>query len=256
MLRKWFASAICAALCVAYGASVTSAAEIKLLSPLAMRGVTPDVVPHFERSSGHKVTVEYATVGVIADRVMKGEAADVAIVSGPQMEDLQKHGKVIAGSGSDIARVGVAVFVRTGTPKPDIGSVDALKRNLISAKSISYGDPASGGVSGTHMAALVERLGIAAETRPKTQLLSNSQAVLEAVAKGTVEIGIGLTSDTALASGVDLVGALPVEAQSFTIYSAGAITGGKQPEAAKALINFFSSPAAQAVLKVKGFEPQ
>jgi molybdate transport system substrate-binding protein len=256
MIRRWFAVAICIALSVAYSISVTSAAEIKLLSPLAMRGVMPDVALQFGQSSAHKVAVDYATVGAITDRLVKGEAADVAIVSAPQMEELQKQGKVVAESRSDIARVGVGVFVRSGAPKPDIGAVDSLKRTLLAAKSISYGDPASGGVSGTHMAALVERLGIAAGIKPKTQLLPNSQAVLESVARGDVEIGIGLTSDTALLSGVELVGALPAEVQNFTIYAAGIVATSKQADAARALINFFSSPPIVAALKAKGFEPR
>ena len=255
MIRRWLAVAICGALLAAISASVASAAEIKVLSPLAMRGVMPDVAPQFERSSGHKLMIEYATVGVITERLLKGEAADVAIVSGPQMEELQKQGKIVAGSKGDIARVGVGVFVRASAPKPDIGSVDAFKRALLNAKSVSYGDPAVGGVSGVHMARLVERIGIAAEVKGKTKLLPNSQAVLEAVAKGEVEIGIGLTSDTALVSSVDLLGALPAEIQNFTIYAAGIPASSKQADAAKALIGFLSSAAAQAVLKAKGFEP-
>jgi len=256
MIRRWLAVAICGALFAANSASVASAAEIKVLSPLAMRGVMPDVALQFERSSGHKLTIEYATVGDITERLLKGEAADVTIVSGPQMEELQKQGKIVAGSRGDIARVGVGVFVRAGAPKLDIGAVDAFKRTLLTAKSISYGDPAAGGVSGVHMAGLVERLSIAAEMKPKTKLFPNSQAVLEAIAKGEAEIGIGLTSDTALVSSVDLVGALPAEIQNFTLYAAGILASSKQADAAKALIGFLSSPVAQAVLKAKGFEPR
>ena len=209
MIRSWLAVAICGALFAANGANVASTAEIKVLSPVAMRGVMPNVAAQFERSLGHKLTIEYATVGGITERLLKDEAADVAIVSGAQMEELQKQSKIVAGSRVDIARVGIGVFVRAGAPKLDIGSGDAFKRILLTTKSISYGDPAVGGVSGVHMAALVERLGIAAELKPKTKLFPNSQAVLEAVAKGEAEIGIGLTSDTALIPNVDLVGALP-----------------------------------------------
>jgi len=255
MTRRWFAFAICGSLLAVDSASTANSAEIKFLGPLAMRAVVPDVAPLFERSSGHKVTVDYATVGAIAERLLKGETADATIVSTPQMEELQKQGKIAAGSRSDIARVGVAVFVRTGAPKPDISSVDAFKRALLTAKSISYGDPAGGGVSGAHMAGLVERLGVAAQIKPKTQLLSNSQAVLEGVAKGNVEIGIGLTSDTILISGVDLVGVLPAEIQTFTVYAAGIVASSKEGDAAKAFINFFSTQVAKAALKAKGFEP-
>src|SRR5262245_66586604 len=104
MTTRWFAIAICGALLAAENASVANSAEVKLLSPLAMRGVMPDVVSQFERSSGHKVTVEFATVGMITDGLLKGEAADVTMVSGRQVEELQEEGKIAAGSQPDGAR--------------------------------------------------------------------------------------------------------------------------------------------------------
>jgi len=248
-------SVVIAGISVMGGVSVANAAEIKCLCPVGMKAVIGDLVPQFERSSGHKVTIEYATAGVIVDRILKGESADVTIVTGRQNEELQKQGKIIAGSRVDVARVGVGVFVHTGSPKPDISSVETFKRSLLAAKSISYSDPAGGGISGIHMASVVERLGIAAEMKPKTKLLPNSQVALEALVKGDAEIGFGLTSDAGATSGVDLVGPLPTEIQSFTLYAGGIIASSKQAEAAKAMISHFSTPAGQAVLKAKGFEP-
>jgi molybdate transport system substrate-binding protein len=256
MNRTWFAVTTWSILFAVNSVGVASAAEVKLFCPVALRGAMGEVVPPFERSSGHKVTIDYATVGAIADRLLKGDAGDVAILSAPQLEELQKQGKVVAGTRVDVARVGVGVFVRAGATKPDIVSVDGFKRTLLAAKSVSYGDPAGGGVSGVHMADLLKRLGIVEEMKPKTKLFPNSQTVLEAVAKGDAEVGIGLTSDTALVSGVDLVGALPAEIQKFTLYAVGILASSKQVEAGKALISSFSSPAAKAVLKAKGFEPR
>jgi molybdate transport system substrate-binding protein len=256
MMTRWSLTALCGALLAASSISVAQAADLKLLGPTAMRAVISEVAPQFDRASGHKVTIEFATVGAITERLLKGEAADATTVSALQMEELQKQGKVVAGSRADIARVGVGVFIKGGAPKLDISSVDAFKRTLQNAKSVGYGNPAAGGVSGVHMAALVERLGIAAEIRPKTQLFPDSQAALDAVAKGMVDVGIGLTSDSALVSGVDLVGALPADIQNFTLYSAGVVAGSKQQDAAKALIAFFGSPTAQAAMRAKGFEPR
>jgi molybdate transport system substrate-binding protein len=254
MTTRWFATAISALLLVA-SAGGARAADLTCYCPIAMKGVVADLSPQFEQSSGHRLSLEFGTVGALADRLSKGGAADVAILSAPVMEALQKQGKLLAGSRVDIAKVGVGVFVRTGSAKPDIGSVDALKRALISAKSIGYGDPTGGGVSGIHMAALVDRLGIAAELKPKTKLLPNSQVVLGAVADGEVALGIGLTSDIGLASGVDLVGSLPAEVQNFTIYTAAVLASSKQAEAGRMLVAFLSSPAARAALKSRGFEP-
>jgi molybdate transport system substrate-binding protein len=235
---------------------VVNSAEIRCLCPVAMKAVLGDATPQFERSSGHKVTIEYATAGVIVDRILKGDPADITMISGQQNDNLQERGKIVVGSRVDIARVGVGVFVRAGATKPDISSVDAIKRMLLAAKSVSYSNPAGGGVSGIHAARVIESLGIAAELQPKTQLLINSQVALEVVAKGDAEIGFGLTSDTATSPGVDLVGPLPTDIQNFTLYAAGIVAGSKVPDAAKAMIDFLSSPAGQAVLKAKGFEPR
>ena len=255
MIRTWRAVAISGVALLASNASLR-AAEVKLLAPTAMRAVMLDLAPQFERTSGYKVTVEFATVGVIADRLQKGEAADVTVVSGPLIEDLQKAAKIVAGTRVDVARVGVGVFVRAGAPKPDISSVDAVKRLLQSTRSIGYGDPAAGGVSGVHMASVIERLGLTAELKAKTRLSPNSQVVLEIVAKGDMDVGIGVTSDTVLVSGVDLVGGLPAEIQNFTLYAAGINSTSKQADAGKALISFMTSPAGQAAARAKGFEPR
>lgn len=249
-------SAVIAGISATGGAGVASAAEIKCLCPVGMKAVIGELVPQFEQSSGHKVSIEYATAGVIVDRILKGESPDVTIVTGRQNEDLQKQGKILPDSRVDIARVGVGVFVRTGSPKPDIRSVEEFKRSLLAARAISYSDPARGGISGIHTASVVERLGIAAEMKPKTKVFPNSQVALEALAKGDAEIGFGLTSDIAAISGVDLVGPLPTDIQSFTLYAAGVVASSKQADAGRALIAYFATPAGQAVLKAKGFEPR
>jgi molybdate transport system substrate-binding protein len=126
--------------CVLLGSTgtVAGAAEIKLLCPIAMTAVMSELIPQFERASSHKVTVEYATVGAITDRVLKGDAADVAIVSKGQSDELQKQGKLVAGSRADIARVGYGLFVRKGAPKVEIQSIDAFKRSVLAANSITY----------------------------------------------------------------------------------------------------------------------
>jgi molybdate transport system substrate-binding protein len=125
-------------LLIAATPSPAHAAEIKLLAPVSFRALLPDLLPQFEKASGHNVTVDYATVGAIADRVMKGEAADVVFVSRSQNEELQKQGKLLVGSRAEVA-VGYSAFVKKGAPRPDVSSVDALKRTLLAAKSIAHG---------------------------------------------------------------------------------------------------------------------
>lgn len=242
---------------VLLGTSTSAQAEeIRLLSPVAFRAAMPEIIAKFEATSGHKLKVEYATAGAIADRLQKGEGVDAAIASTTQIDAILMQGKITAGTRTQFARVGIGVFIRINVAKPDLTSVDSFKHALLSAEAIGYGDPAKGGVSGTAMAALVDRLEIAYDLRAKTRLYPDSQAVLTAVAAGDVSIGMGLTSDTALAVGVDLVGGLPPQIQAFTYYAAGVTPGDKQAEAASKFVAFLTSSSAKAVLAAKGFEPQ
>jgi molybdate transport system substrate-binding protein len=233
--------------------SVSHAAEIKLLSPVSLRVVLPGLLPQFEQSSGHKVTVGYATLGAITKRVVEGEAVDVAMVSPAQNEDLQKQDKLLAGSRAEIARVGFAAFVKKGAPKPDVDSVDALKRTLLTARSIVLGDPAAGGGAGVYTAGLMERLGIAADIKAKTRLVKSGTEVAETVAKGEAEVGIGVASDAAIIPGLEAF-PLPAGVQSYSVYVAGINATSKELDAAKALIAFLTSAPAKQVLKENGFE--
>jgi molybdate transport system substrate-binding protein len=235
--------------------SPARAADIKVLSPFSFRALLPELLLQFEKSSGHKVTVEYSTLGATTERLLKGEAADIAIVSPAQIEELQKQGKLLTGSGVEIARVGYTAFVKKGASKPDLSSVDALKRTLLAAKSIALGDPAAGGGSGVYLAGLMQRLGLSADIKAKTKLFPSGTEVAEAVAKGETEIGIGVASDAKIVPGLDPI-PLPAEAQSYSLYVAGISSGSKQPDAAKALIAFLTSPANKQAWTVGGFEPR
>jgi molybdate transport system substrate-binding protein len=246
-----FLSAFLALLLVA---SPAGAAEVKLLGPVSLRALLPDLLPQFEKSSGHKVTVGYATLGAITERLVKGEPVDVAIVSPAQNEDLQKQGKMLGGSRVDIAKVGFTAFVKKGALKPDMSSVDAMKLTLLAAKSIALGDPAGGGASGVYLAGLMQRLELSADIKAKTRLFPSGTEVAEAVAKGDTEIGIGVGSDAKIVPGLDAI-PLPTGAQSYSLYVAGIGSDSKQVDAAKALIAFLTSPAFKQALIASGFEP-
>jgi len=145
----------------------------------------------------------------------------------------------------------VGVVVKEGAPRPDIGSVDAFKKALLAAKSVAYIDPQAGGSSGIYVAGLLDKLGIAAEIKPKAVLIHGG-AVAEHVANGEAEIGIHQISEILPVKGITLVGPLPKEIQNYTIYSAGIGAASHNAEAAKALIKAFSSPKAIAAMKDKG----
>ena len=236
-------------------AASARAAEIALLGPASFRVLFPELLSQFEKSSGHKVTAGYAPLGVITERVTKGEAVDVAIVSGKQNEELQKQGKLLAGSRVEIAQVGFTIFVKKGAAKPDLSSADALKRALLAAKSIAVGDPARGGGASLYTIGLLKRLGISEEVKAKSRLEASGTEIAEAVAKGESEIGIGVASDLSLVAGIEAV-ALPAEVQSYSLYVAGINAGSKQVEAAKALIGYLTSPVVKQALTANGFEPR
>jgi molybdate transport system substrate-binding protein len=233
--------------------TVARAAEIKLLSASALHPAIDALIPDFEKSSGHKVTVAYGTAGAVADRVQKGEAADIVVSSVPIIDRLHAQGKVVAGDRIIIAKVGVGAFVRKGAAKPDISSADAFKRAMLGARSIAYPDPAGGGASGIYVASLLERLGIAGEMKPKTKL-STLGTLYASVASGDVEIGFNQVSEILAQPTVELVGPLPPAIQNYTQFAPGIVTSSSQTDAARALVTFLSSPAAQSVLKAKGFE--
>jgi molybdate transport system substrate-binding protein len=243
-------------LLLAATAGGASAAKVRILSGSAIETVMRDLIPKFELSSGHKVTFDFnGTIGGMTERVQKGEAADVVIVSGPQIETLEMQGKVVAGSRVDIARVGVGLFVRKGAPKPDISTVEAFKRTMLAARSIGWNDPAAGAPVSIYMVGVLERLGIAAEMQSKTVAFKQRSERFEAVARGDVEIGFNQISEIIAAPGVELIGPLPAPIQNYTLFAAGIVASGKEHDAAKALIRFVSSPAAEAVWKAKGFDP-
>jgi molybdate transport system substrate-binding protein len=234
--------------------STAKAAEIKLLCAVALHPAIDALIPDFEKSSGHKVTIVYGTAGAVADRVQNGEAADLVISSAPMIDRLQAQGKIVAGSRIIIAKVGVGAFVRKGAAKPDISSADAFTRSMLAAKSIAYPDPAGGGASGIYVASLLERLGIAAEMKPKTKLFPPTEVLYASVANGDVEIGFNQISEILAQPTVELAGPLPSAIQNYTQFAPGIVTGSSQTDAGRALVRFLSSPAAQTLLKAKGFE--
>ena len=237
------------------GASV-EAGEVKVLSAVAMRAALDDLAPQFERQTGQKVVIAYATAGVLRDRIQGDEMVDVTILPRPAMDPLVAQGKVAADMVAIFARSAVSVAVRVGAPKPDISTVEAFKRAMLAANSVSYADPATGGGSGIHFASVLARLGIAEEMKPKTKLVPGAESA-QLVAKGEAEIAILNTPELLREPGVEVVGPLPAELQNprdFVFFVGVGITA-KEPGAAKMLIQYLLGPDAARVIKAKGLEP-
>jgi molybdate transport system substrate-binding protein len=235
--------------------SVAEAAEVKVLTSVALTAALNELAPRFEKATADKLNIVYGLAAEMKKRVLDGETADVILITRPMMDDLQKQNKLAAGTLVDVAGTPVAIAARAGAPKPDIGTVDAFKRTLLAAKSVAYSDPAKGGVSGVHFAHVLERLGIADQMKPKTILVSGALAP-ELVAKGEAELGVGQGSEIVPVAGVQLVGALPGELASTTVFAAAVGAESKSAAAAKALIVFLTGPDAAPTFKAKGFEPR
>jgi molybdate transport system substrate-binding protein len=231
-----------------------AAAEIKVLTAGAFKQVLVALLPDFERTSGHKVVVENDTVGGLTKRIEGGETFDLAVLTPAAVDALASKGKLVPGSRANLARVGIGVVVKEGAPKPDVGSLAAFKQALLAAKSVAYIDPAAGGSSGIYVAGLLDKLGIAAEVKPKAKLIPGG-AVAEHVARGEAELGIHQISEILPVKGVTLVGPLPADIQNYTVYAAALGAQAKESDAAKALLKALSGPAAAEVLKSKGMEP-
>ena len=234
-------------------ASWVYAAEIRVLAGSAVQPVMNVVIPAFEQKSGHRVVFDYGTVGGMAQRVQRGEKADLAVVSGPQMDALLKDGRVLPLTRLDLGKTGVGVFVRKGDSKPDISSVESFKRAMLGAKSIGYNDPAAGAPVSIYLIGLFDRLGIAGQMTPKTVAFKDRAERFGAVARGDVEIGFNQISEIIAVPAVDLVGPLPEEIQNYTVLSMGVLSNGEHQDAARALLQYLSTPDIVAMFRSRGF---
>jgi molybdate transport system substrate-binding protein len=232
-------------------AGALHAAEIRVLSTQATEQAYRELMPQFEKASGHKVTTVFTGTLDANKRLAAGETYDLLIMSAPSIEEHIKTGKVLASSRVDLAKSGVGVGVKAGAPKPDISTTEALKRTLSAAKSIGY----STGPSGIYMIGVFQRMGIADEIKHKLKQTPTGVFVGSIIANGEAEIGFQQVSELSHFAGVDYVGPLPAEIQQFTIFSSGIIAGAKEADAAKALVNFITAPAAAAAFKRIGMEP-
>jgi molybdate transport system substrate-binding protein len=254
MDRRSLISGVAAALgALLLSGATAQAADVKVMTSVALRSVLDELSPVFEKKTGHKLVIDYALAAEQKKRVLDGEHADVIIIVRPMMEDLVKQKKV-ADSLVNVAGTPVAVAARAGAPKPDIGTVDAFKQALLATKSLAYSDPAKGGLSGVVAARVIERLGIAEQMKPKTILVAGALSP-ELVAKGEAELGIAQASEIVPIAGTELVGPLPGELAVLTLFTGGIGAESKSAEAAKAYIEFLTGPDAAPSLKAKGFQP-
>ncbi len=245
-LKSW---AISAAVLLATEFAV-EAAEIRLLSEAAIRRAYNQLVPEFERSSGHKVVAQFDLGPVLIRKIDAGEPFDVIILA-PDVQPLINQGKVAANSRTVLGRTGVGVAIPQGAPKPDISSVEAFKRVLLDAKAIATSGE---GASGRHVLTLLDHLGIADQVKPKIKS-GGPGSTVQFVARREVDFAVvGLPPVVGVAD-VEWVGWIPTELQSWVLFAGGISVTAKEAEAGRALLHFLTTPAAVAVFKANGLEP-
>ena len=235
-------------------AGTAQAAEIHVMISGGLAPAYNALVPEFEKATGNKVVTAYGpsmgtTVNAIPMRLDRGEPADVLILVGYALDDLVKKGKAV--NRVDLVNSKIGVAVKTGAPKPDISTADAVKRALLAAKSVAYSDSASGVYISTEM---FKNLGITDEMKDKAKKIP-ATPVAEIVAKGEAEIGMQQISELKAVAGIDIIGPLPDSLQKVTVFSAGIASASKEPEAGKALIKFLASSAARETIIKSGLEP-
>jgi molybdate transport system substrate-binding protein len=223
------------------------AADVQLFVGGGFRAVMTELAPMFERTNGHKVVATFDSNDGLERRIKAGESFDVLLIGAPTFDVLGD--KIAPAPRVLVGRAGLGVAVRAGAPKPDIGSVDAFKRTLLGANSVSYvGD----GLSGVLFLAVLDRLGIAEQMKPKLKPTGIAN-VVKAVASGEADLVVHNIPGILADRGVELVSPLPAEIQSYIVLTTGLSATAKEPEAGKALIQFLRSDAAAPIIKAKGW---
>lgn len=232
-------------------ATIAAANEVKVFSTIGVRSVMQELGPHFESATGHKLVFTFDVANALKRRIDAGESFDVAILTVPVMDELVKQSKIVAETRVTIARGGMGLAVRAGAPKPDISSSEAFKRTFLNAKSITYPKE---GLTGIHVAKVLERLGITEVMGPKSTL-TGAGSPAELVARGEVEIAAHIIPELLAVKGVELLGPFPSELQTYIVLPAGVSASATEPQAARELLRFLTGPVAVPLIKSKGYEP-
>jgi molybdate transport system substrate-binding protein len=234
-------------------AGLAHAADLKVLTAGAFKQVLVAAQPDFERRTGHKLSIDNDTAGALQRRIGGGEAFDLVVSSPASLQPLRQAGKLADETPPALARVGIGVAVKPGTPVPPLATVDDFRRLLLQAKSIAMIDPAAGGSSGIYLAQLFEKWGIADQVKAKAVLVQGG-LVAERVMNGQAEVAVHQISEILAVPGVVLVGPLPAEIQNYTVYAGAVSAQAREGAAARQLLEALRSPATAELLKAKGME--
>jgi len=235
-------------------AGFAPAAEIKVYSTVGVKGAIEELARKFEAATGNKLDISWGLISSFTKKAQEGDVPDVLIVSRASIDSLTKDGKIAAG-GPTLASSIFAFGVKHGAPRPDISTVDAMKKTLLAARAVGYTDPTAGGTSGVYFAKMVEKLGIAPEIKAKSKFPPPAGFVGTLLINGEVDLAFQSKPELTTTEGVDVIGPPPGDLGNTTVFAAGVGANAKDVAAASAFVKFLVSPEAQAVFKAKGFDP-
>jgi len=227
------------------------AAELKVLAGGSLRSALTELGPQFERASGHKLAINFDTTPNLIKLATSGDPFDLGVVPIDVFQDAAAKARFTSGPTVEFARVGYGVAVRAGAPKPDVSTLDAFKKTLLEAKSITF-VPAS--AAGAYILKMFERLGIDQAMKAKTVAQDQPGQIIQAVIKGDAELAV-FVNNVLTAPGIELAGPFPAEVQQELIFPVAIAAEAKEPAAARAFIDFLTSPAAASIIKAKGMTP-
>jgi molybdate transport system substrate-binding protein len=240
----------CALLTAVLQTTAAAAEEIRVLSSVGIKAVVDELVPQFEKATKHKVTATFDLASTLKTKIEGGAPFDVAILTPPLIDDLIAKGLVTSASRTPIARVGLGLMIKSGAKKPDVSSIDAFRRTLLDAKSITY---ASAGASGVAFLAIVEKMGITPQIKVKAKPVASGEDVNTNITGGVADLAVLPVSEILPVKGAELGGLFPAEVQTYVVMAAGA--SAKTPgNGANEFVSFLMSPANDGVIKVKGME--
>jgi molybdate transport system substrate-binding protein len=239
---------------LAHATSTLGAAEISVFCTDALAPSMRELVPQFEKASGHHVRTTFANAGTVAARLESGEPADLGIVLPPAWDRLRQGGRIDQAVRIVLGRVGIGAFTRSGADKPDMSTVDAFKRTILSARALAVRDPAQRSPVGTYMLALFERLMLAEVVKPK--LVLTTEPPYREVISGEVDLGFSTMAEIAAEPRAVLVGPLPSDIQNYLVFVAAIPVGSAQRAITDAFLHFLASEPSKATLRSKGIDPE
>ncbi len=241
------------ALLLLAGVGTASADTVKVLTAGAFKPVVMDLIPDFERQTGHKVTVINDTAGALNQRIRTGDPFDIVIAPTTTLEPLAAEGKVVDESVTPLGKVGIGVAVALSARQPNIGNAEALRRTLLDARSVAYVNPSSGGTSGIYVERMFQSMGILSDMRRKAVLVNGGLAG-DKVARGEAEIALQQASELRLVPSIRFAGMLPEGVQNWTVYAGALSRAARSKESALTLMSIFADPNIEPVLRKRGLE--